>query len=133
MARNSSVKARTTHRYPKLLHDFSFALGYLGTGRGHDFFTHTLPGVLPQRSYAMHKRLHAADLLLGPGFYPSRFKQAHAFYQQLTTHHTSTLPPPTPLRFASSSPCGARTIDCSVSAPCTLSLLARRCRRSCTR
>lgn len=81
--RNSTCKRKTAHRFEPLLHDFSFALGFLGTPRAHAFVTGTLGAILPQRAYAMHKRLKSADVLLGPGFYPSRFAAARRFYDRL--------------------------------------------------
>lgn len=94
-ARNHKYKAPTANRYSQLLHDLSFTIGYLGTARVHGFITLTLGGgVLPKRAYAMHKRLHSADVLIGPGFYASRFAAARRFYDRLdyTIHvyNTST-------------------------------------------
>lgn len=82
-AKNVTKKAPTAHRYTPMLHDLSFALGYTGTARSHALLLQTLGPILPQRAHAMHKRLHSADTLTGPGFFTSRFVLARRFYDQL--------------------------------------------------
>lgn len=80
--RNVCCKAKTTYKYPQLLHDFSFVLGCLGGNAPHAFITNTLSGSLPQREYAMRKHLKSAYVLFEPGFLLSRFDCACKFFDE---------------------------------------------------